>query len=1182
MKKLRKAFIVSVMFMTVLSMSVVTAPDAGATASAGDLIKMDGLSSVYYLAADGKRYVFPNETTYFSWYEDFSSVVTIPQSELESYPLGANVTIRPGTKLVKITTDPKVYAVEPGGSLVHIASESAAKTLYGDNWASRVVDVPDAFFTNYTISSKQLDGTAYPTGSLIKKADSADVYYIDADGKARKIADEAAFTANRFQASNIITTTLPIPATGTDIIGAESALIDTSSGAGGVAGAGTGLTVSLSADNPASATVITNTTPTTGNGQALVPFLAINFTASSDGDVRVDTLRVKRTGISTDSDVENLYLFDGDTRLTDASSVSSGYATFNNAVSGLFTVPAGQTKTITVKGDILYSATSGKTIGFNVNAASDIVTDGASVSGSFPVSGNPMSTAVASDLGKLTFSNYNTPSSADTSIDPDTTDQELWKVTLVGSNQELAVEKLVFTAVGSIQQDDLANFKLYQGGTLLGEAAALNSNNEVVIDMSSNPYIIPKGASRALSLRGDVVKGSTRDFYFSFQNSADVIVKDTNYGVYVQPYSAGSWSIIKPSGSNDWKIASGSLSISKSTNSPTEDVVVDGTNVVLGEWDFKASGEDIKIKNLNVQANVVGGANGGIDNGKVYVDGTQVGTTKDLTEATDVNFTFGSTFVVAAGTTAKVQVIGDIKTTTSTSYSGGETVTVSITAGSGNAQRVSSLGTFSAPSSAVAANTLNITAAALTISKFSGYGNQTIVAGTNNAKVGSFVLQAGASEGVDVSSITVTLSSAEQATVTNMILKDHATGTQLGDEKVDPSTSNIYTVTGLSIPASGSKVIDVYANVISGSDYGPWIANIDAEGSGAITGNTVSATAINIQTITIGAGALYANNGSHADAAIVIAGSTGNPSTQVTFSAANEGYTISKLLLKTEANFASNTAQVTISYKDKDGVTQTASAPFISASGQPYATATFTGLTMYVPKDGDANLSTSVDTVLLSENGASGNNGKIYLDYDNGFKATGDSGSSVTSVGSADISGNSMYVRKSKPTFTKQSISTTPSSSSDLFKFSVVADGAGNIEIKQLSFTFTTSGVTVVDTYLYDPNTSTQITDTVVDPDSNGNVKLIVGAVDDDVLTIGTTAKTYSVRGTVSGWGDTGDTMTVKFRQDTSAGSTASSESIRGSVNNVWSDRSAANHSTTSADWTNAYLLKNMTDAQSF
>ena len=70
-----------------------------------------------------KRYVFPNEATYKSWYSDFSGVVTISADELASYPLAANVVVRPGTKLVKITTDPKVYAVEANGVLRWVQTE---------------------------------------------------------------------------------------------------------------------------------------------------------------------------------------------------------------------------------------------------------------------------------------------------------------------------------------------------------------------------------------------------------------------------------------------------------------------------------------------------------------------------------------------------------------------------------------------------------------------------------------------------------------------------------------------------------------------------------------------------------------------------------------------------------------------------------------------------------------------------------------------------------------------------------------------------------------------------------------------------------------------------------------------------------------------------------------------------
>ena len=131
MAKLRKIFTISVMAITVLSMSVVVAPDVNAAATAGDLIKTDAYSTVYYLGDDGKRYGFPNEATFFSWFDDFSGVMTVSQTELESYRVAGMITMRPGTKLVKIQSDPRVYAVEPGGSLNWIDSEATALALYG-------------------------------------------------------------------------------------------------------------------------------------------------------------------------------------------------------------------------------------------------------------------------------------------------------------------------------------------------------------------------------------------------------------------------------------------------------------------------------------------------------------------------------------------------------------------------------------------------------------------------------------------------------------------------------------------------------------------------------------------------------------------------------------------------------------------------------------------------------------------------------------------------------------------------------------------------------------------------------------------------------------------------------------------------------------------------------------------
>lgn len=116
----------------------------------GTLVKGSS-SSVYYISADGKRYAFPDQTTYRSWYPDFSGVQTISDDDLASISLGGLVTIRPGSGLVKIQTDPKVYAVTRGGWLRWVQTEELARGLFGSDWNRRVSDVPDAFFTNYRI-----------------------------------------------------------------------------------------------------------------------------------------------------------------------------------------------------------------------------------------------------------------------------------------------------------------------------------------------------------------------------------------------------------------------------------------------------------------------------------------------------------------------------------------------------------------------------------------------------------------------------------------------------------------------------------------------------------------------------------------------------------------------------------------------------------------------------------------------------------------------------------------------------------------------------------------------------------------------------------------------------------------------------------------------------------------------
>lgn len=120
----------------------------------GDLIRGETYSSVYYYGDDGLRYVFPNDKIYFTWYENFDDVKWISDNTLATIQIGGNVTYKPGVKMLKITSNPTVYAVAGKSKLRAIDSEEIATELYGSTWNQQIDDVPDGFFGNYEIGSQ--------------------------------------------------------------------------------------------------------------------------------------------------------------------------------------------------------------------------------------------------------------------------------------------------------------------------------------------------------------------------------------------------------------------------------------------------------------------------------------------------------------------------------------------------------------------------------------------------------------------------------------------------------------------------------------------------------------------------------------------------------------------------------------------------------------------------------------------------------------------------------------------------------------------------------------------------------------------------------------------------------------------------------------------------------------------
>ncbi|TAL20505.1 hypothetical protein EPN90_00800 [Patescibacteria group bacterium] len=831
----KKAFtwgVVATTLMWSLGVAALPLSAKAVTLSAGTLIK-GSLPAVYYYASNGKRYVFPNEKTYKTWYADFSGVQVISDADLATVSIGGNVTYRSGTRLVKIQSDPKTYAVEPGGKLRWVTSESVVSALWGSTWNQRIDDVSDAFFTNYA-SGTDLSTNAYPKGSLVKTAASPDVWYIDGTSKRKVLA--AGMTGNKFMDKFIVTvaasmeTWLSGLTAGTDISAGEPTLTDVAQLASGTTPtgpAGSGLTMAAASDNPAGATIVTDTVD---GAQALIGMLKLRFTASADGAVQVNTVKISRAGISADADIQNSYLYDGDgfgKQLAKSNSVATSKITFSSS-GGLFTVPAGGSKDVFVRLDLGTNVTSGKTISFTA-AAADVTPSSSATTVSGSASGATFTVASVTDLGQLEMANVN-PTAAGT-VDPQD-NYELWRFKFDANDQTLLVKSVKVTNAGSIGASDVQNFKIMDGATQLGATVATLSSNTATFDLSSmtgGGLKMTAGQTKQLSLRGDIKSGTNRTYRFSIRDSTDVQAYDTNYNVYTIPVKDAqeTFAVIEPNSSGtavDTTISTGKLTIQKASDSPSTNVPDGATNVLLAKFNFTAAGEDVKVTSLTANCSMTTTTDD-LVNTKMIFDGAQVGTTDATANcdgAEDIAFTFGNSFVVPAGSTKALEVRADL---TNSTIDANDTILINLEAGSSNAEGRVSLTSIS--SSASSGNTVTVKGGALVTSEDGSFtdrtaSNPTGVLGAQGTNIGQFVVTGGG-EDSDITQVVLTDDVAGTAHMASTFqnLKLWQGTTQIGSTvgTLTSTDNTTYTFTPSSpvrVTAGGTVVFKITADIQTG------------------------------------------------------------------------------------------------------------------------------------------------------------------------------------------------------------------------------------------------------------------------------------------------------------------------------------------------------------------------------
>jgi hypothetical protein len=1219
LKKAKKAFATSmVAIMAVVSMgaaSLVAPLAARAAVAPGSLVK-GSLSAVYFVGTDNKRYVFPNEKTYKTWYSDFSTVQTITDAELASLPIGGNVTYRPGVKMIKIQSDPKVYAVDAHGTLRWVTSESIAIALYGVNWNKMIDDVSDAFFVNYTIGADITSASQF---------------------------NPAAVTA-------------------------AAVNINVDKGLSGTIGGN--LSAALSSGSPASSVI-----PKSATGVEFTRFTVRNNGSTA---ATLDTVIAHRIGAGQTTDFANVYLYEGNRRVTTGRTVNS--STNDVTFSGMsLSLAGGETKTLSVVADIANTATAGAS---NVHAFEITkALSGSVIASGLPVVGNTMSLSSAT-AGSITISK----SGSITNPKVGQPNVQIGEFQLAaGATEDLEVRRISLFQTGSISRSNLTNFKLMQGGNTVATASSIDEKDHITFDVTS--MLMEKGASRTFQVYADIGGGarSGDTIKLFIEESTDLLAIGRTFGfgasVVKTNYDGDTCvSTADSTGCSFVTIEGGQVTLS--FNGPTrKDIPVNGRDIEVYNFTIAAQ-SNIEIRNLRfaiTAGNVAGAADGLVDSSGAtnvanYTDIKVVDATTGQTVAgpLDVSTTPGDTtqnlvytdvITMNAGQTKTFKVTLDVANNVAAAFAN-DTIRVDHSAFASNDIRNLDNSTFVAsteivPSGAINGNAHNIQASSLTISLATTPVAQTFIQGAQGIELAGFNLKAGDANDVKLTSLslqglvdTFTNNSvagnadfqlgrdddadadaggahvAESKALTDILLSAKLMNgaAQIGDSKSPTASTAVgnggllqFTNLNLTIPKGQTITVKLVGTVASSiSLLNDKIAFQITDAAAATVqdpdGNSVTAsaaafpvngtptTAMTISgngTITL----VKAADDIESERNIVVGGTTNAVLGKFRWTAANEELDVTKLRVTVAA--AAGTALNSISLYD--GSTLVAGPVAVSGT-----VADFSSFHFIVPKDSSKTMTVKGNLNSVSPSGAtSGADVKVTIDTNANFEVKGTSAGSNTSITTAltpgTVGGNTKIIRRTKPTVTVVALpsSTLTNGTQVVSRFTISADAAEQVTVKKIDLNIALNGTGVIVSI---PAADSSIRE--VGQSSNiGGASTVVGSAEATTLFCSTadqdagaadaadtacrfrtvftneqaiaagTSKTYEVRLTLAGIDTAGESISTSLLGDTAqvtgeleAGATATQTNIddldgtnaaTAEYSFIWSDNSAIPHGET-------------------
>jgi hypothetical protein len=379
--------------------------------------------------------------------------------------------------------------------------------------------------------------------------------------------------------------------------------------------------------------------------------------------------------------------------------------------------------------------------------------------------------------------------------------------------------------IGSAPTNSLTNVGLVVNGVRVASASA-DASGRFVFDLTAAPRVLTTG-SHSVEVRADVVAGSSRSFYFTLENAADLMVEDSNLtGVNVSVTNVTS-SNAKNAGTQSIGSAStSSVTVAQDSTFTSTNVVAGTTNAPIAKFKLTAYGEDTKVQYVTLALPTA------MQNVALYVNGAQVGSTNNSGSLTPT-FNLGSQFIATAGVAYTLEVRADMMNLSGVNLTNGTSVKADVTKIEG--QGMSSQNTFTR-SSTVAGQSVSVGGSTVNFGKTIGAVSSTISKNQTNVKIASFQLQAGSIEDISVNQLTLALGgTAALTSIQNVKITDGSSVIGI------PSATNNFNVS-YDLAKGSVKTIDVTADLGELANGETIIPSLTVSYRGK-TSNTSSSTA---------------------------------------------------------------------------------------------------------------------------------------------------------------------------------------------------------------------------------------------------------------------------------------------------------------------------------------------------